>query len=564
MALLSRGSSGSEVRELQNKLEKLGFLSSAPSSTFDAATESAVKTFQTQRPWLLIDGVVGYMTLDEINDSIQDIDGKTELDRIASGAISLSLNDLKQNRSLCVHIQKRLRALGLYPGGKLIDGDFGSLSQEALKHFCNEVEPSVSEIFPLDSRIAQKLRDMLQIPSVLAGSSKNQIKEKISKFQRLVDANSEKLGFLDMGSDQSPFKTNVYQYPQLFDKTRSAGLKTSKVPNLSYSPYPDKAKDNFPSIDTDKLSFLESNLIAEACVCLGHFEDGQLTTSWLGKNELALVECWSTSKIIPILNVLCQLGSRIPSNPNNIQLKSQGSTAKGFELPSAFIDICSYRSGVPHSNALSATLNSFEGSREAWIKKQTGNTNPIIFGGKYFEEPTIRFPELIDRLTEKSRENQLLSHKEKAVGGNSISVYDLTRFMSLVGWHSALSTSQQLPGMIQQGLNLAIIAMGTDTARYVDTAFSMLGIENVIDSPIVISKLGFGPSTARSSTDLVYTAFVQFVDKRDQDNSPKLRSLALTLRATTKGLDNEASIKVDSGMALAVTEIIRRIVTEDF
>jgi hypothetical protein len=249
-------------------------------------------------------------------------------------------------------------------------------------------------------------------------------------------------------------------------------------------------------------------------------------------------------------------------NPNDLILKNQGSNANRFQLPNVFIDICSYRNdlnGDSRSNALAATLNAFESDRVKWIKQQTGNFSGIAFGGKYFSEPTIRLPEIHDEASNqeilKSRSTSL------AVGGNSISVYDLTRFMSLIGWHLMLPPSKRLPNISQQGLDLAIIAMGTDTARYVDTAFSTLGLENAIDSPIVISKLGFGPSEKRNETDLVYTAFVQFTD---QHSDPTLRSFALTLRANTKGQGSDGAINLDTDMAAAVTEIIRRIVTDDF
>jgi hypothetical protein len=130
--------------------------------------------------------------------------------------------------------------------------------------------------------------------------------------------------------------------------------------------------------------------------------------------------------------------------------------------------------------------------------------------------------------------------------------------MSLAGWHLVLSNAQKLPNITQQGLNLAILAMGTDTARYVDTAISTLGLENVVDSPIVISKLGYGNSA------LIYTAFVQFIDRRESSSIPKLRSFALTLRAAKSSSTDAEAIRVDSSIALAVTEIIHRIVTEQF
>jgi peptidoglycan hydrolase-like protein with peptidoglycan-binding domain len=561
MTLLSLGSSGSEVKDLQEKLVKLTFLSSAPSGTFDAATESAVKRFQTQRPWLLIDGVVGNMTLGEINDTVSMLDGQDALKVFASSSSSLDMTSINRKPLLCLAVQRRLRGLGLYPGGKLIDGDFGSRSQAALKDFCDRV--SIPAVSPLQftPTVADKLLTTQQIPAILdEAKNTGRISRKYLDFENVVKANDAKLGFLDMGAQQSPFKETIYHGQDFLAATKPAGIQSSSLGSLSFSDYPNIG--TAPTIDAGGLNFLGSD-ITEACLCLGHFDGGQLTTSWLGKKTLDLVECWSASKIIPILNVLCKVGDRVPSNPSDLILKNTGSAGRQFELPVALVDICSYRVTVPHSNALSATLNAFEGNREKWIKSQTGNTKSIQFGGKYGITATIGVPEIRDR----SSNSQILSFKSIATGGNLVSAYDLTRFISLVGWHGLLSNTQKLPGISDRGIEQAVIALGTDTARYVDTAFSILGIENVVDSLVVLSKMGFGysdPTTGgRDVTELTYTAFAQFIDKQNP-SEPKLRSFALTLRTSKPGGGNTVAIQTDTAIATAVTEIIRRIVTEDF
>ncbi|MCW6052070.1 peptidoglycan-binding protein [Lyngbya sp. CCAP 1446/10] len=557
MALLSLGSSGAEVSKLQEKLIKLGFFSSTASGSFDATTESAVKRFQTQRPWLLTDGVAGPMTLGEIDDSLSILDGQDALKAFASGSISLDMTSLRSKRILSLAIQRRLRGLGLYPGGKLIDGDFGSRSEGALKDFCNGVVISVTTPLQLTPPIADKLLITQQIPSVLNDASKpGRISTKYNDFQKAVGATDAKLGFLDMGAQQSPFKETIYRGKDFLAATNSAGIKSSSPGSISFSNYPNIGTK--PTISTSSLNFLGSD-ITEACICLGHFDGGQLTTSWLGKKALDIVECWSASKIIPILNVLSKVGNRIPGNPSDLILKNTGSAGRQFELPIALIDICSYRIDVPHSNALSATLNAFESNREQWIKNQTGNTKSIEFGGKYGIAATIGVPEIRDR----SSGSQILSFQSTATGGNLISAYDLTRFISFVGWHGLLSNTQKLPGISDRGIEQAVIALGTDTARYVDTAISTLGLENVVDSLVVLSKLGFGFSEKRNVTELVYTAFAQFID-RQNPSEPKFRFFALTLRSSQPGPGNAVAIQVDTAIATAVTEIIRRIVTEDF
>ena len=92
--------------------------------------------------------------------------------------------------------------------------------------------------------------------------------------------------------------------------------------------------------------------------------------------------------------------------------------------------------------------------------------------------------------------------------------------------------------------------MGTDAARYIDVALETLGVINVISQPVVISKVGFGPSS------FAYVAFVKFVDNRVQP--AKLRTFSLALR-TPNGSDRER----DTNLAAAVTEIVRRILNEE-
>ena len=562
MALLSLGLFGAEVRKLQEKLIKLGLLSSAASGSFNTTTESAVKDFQTQRPWLLTDGVVGPMTLGEIDDSISVLDGQAALKAFAAGSASLDMASLKRNSLLSLAIQRRLRGLGLYPGGKLIDGDFGQNSEAALKNFCDKVASPVTSPLQLTPSIAGKLLTTQQIFSVLNDAkSTSVIAKKYLDFETSVGANDSNLGFLDMGAQQSPFKETIYRGKDSLAATKSSGIQSSSPRSLSFSGYPNIG--TVPTIDASGLSFLGSD-ITEACLCLGHVDGGPLTTSWLGKEPLALVECWSASKIIPILNVLCQVGNRVSSNPIDLILKDRDSEEQ-FKLSNVLVDICSYRSdelGKVSSNALSATLNAFEKHRERWIKNQTGNAKAIQFGGKYGITATIGVPEIRERSSPLDS-SPILDFKSTATGGNLISAYDLTRFISLVGWHELLSSLQTLPGILDRGLHQAILALCTDTARYVDTAISTLGLENVVDSLVILSKLGFGYSTSRNVTELVYTAFAQFIDKQDPTN-PKLRSLALTLRSSKSGAGSAVAIQVDTAIASAVTEIVRRIVTENF
>jgi peptidoglycan hydrolase-like protein with peptidoglycan-binding domain len=551
MALLSLGSSGSDVVALQNKLGKLGLFSGTTTGTFDAATRDAAITFQKRYPWLMIDGIVGDMTFGEINDAVSEIDGQAALEAFASSTSPLNMANLNQNPLLCLAVQRKLRGLGLYPGGKLVDGDFGSRSQTALKEFLARMGLTVSSPLQFEPVMARKLLDTLQIPSIL-DEAKDPIRvtKRLDIFQQLVGASDAKLGFLDMGATKSPFKKYIHKQPEYLAATKLSGIKTSPLTTLNFSAYPSIGK--FPKITTENLNFLDSD-ITEACVCLGNFDGSSLTTTWLGRKADNPVECLSATKIIPILNVLCKAGDQIPSNLSDLILTSQGNRGKQLELYEALIDICSYRISVPYSNALAGTLNAFEGKREEWIKGQTGNPKPIKFGGKYLEPQISRIPEIRDQ----SANKPIVEFQKSIVRDNDISVYDLTRFVSFVGWHLILPEAQQISGISDVGIALAVAALGTDTARYVDTAISTLGLENVVSSLIVLSKLGYGPS------GLIYTAFVQFVDQHNA-NDPKLRTFAMTLRSSKSSSSDNEAIRVDTAIATAVTEIIRRIVTDDF
>jgi hypothetical protein len=104
-----------------------------------------------------------------------------------------------------------------------------------------------------------------------------------------------------------------------------------------------------------------------------------------------------------------------------------------------------------------------------------------------------------------------------------------------------------------------IKSLGKDRARYIDVAIETLGLENIISSPVIISKLGLG-----DNRDLTYVAFTQFVDERLKSNiqPAKLRTLAMALRVD--GAKVSSFIEADVRMATEVTEIIRRLVTEEF
>lgn len=147
-----------------------------------------------------------------------------------------------------------------------------------------------------------------------------------------------------------------------------------------------------------------------------------------------------------------------------------------------------------------------------------------------------------------------------------MSAYDLTRFVSLLGWHNYFAQEARLPSAQWNSLETVVRAMGTDTARYLDVAIERLGLNTVIESPVILSKLGFGRSSSRDRTEICYVALLQFADTRPRrQGKPAVQyTVALSLLAAKDLNDaNEEARQLDARMAAEVTEILRRLVSQE-
>jgi len=140
----------------------------------------------------------------------------------------------------------------------------------------------------------------------------------------------------------------------------------------------------------------------------------------------------------------------------------------------------------------------------------------------------------------------------------------------MLGWHYHLEKRSRLRGAQWNSLETIIRAMGHDTARYADEAIKTLGMDKVISSPVIISKLGYGISSIRGTLETVYVALMWFVDERPKATGKpaKLRTLALTLLGA-KVLDgsiggDRLALELDARICAEVTEILRRLLAEEF
>jgi hypothetical protein len=189
-----------------------------------------------------------------------------------------------------------------------------------------------------------------------------------------------------------------------------------------------------------------------------------------------------------------------------------------------------------------------------------------VFRGRYGEGAFIQTPELWDQRLQKV---VLTGAATGHSGDNSISTYDMTRLITMLVWHPFLTASMQFPGAQWHSLESIIRAMGADSARYLDVAIARLGLNTVLTAPVIISKLGFGRSSIRDRTELVYSAFFQFLDPHDcaksGNQAAKLRAVGMTLiGAKQLGNGDREAVELDARMAAEVTEILRRVVTDEW
>ena len=123
---LQYGSSGSQVKQMQERLISLGYLVGVATSHFDYATEAGVKAFQ-RRNTSYTDGIAGRETLKTLYSSSA---SKTST---PSGIIGISLREGSKSTAAVRLLQQKLKSLGYYKGS--VDGSFGAGTTDAVKAF---------------------------------------------------------------------------------------------------------------------------------------------------------------------------------------------------------------------------------------------------------------------------------------------------------------------------------------------------------------------------------------------------------------------------------------------
>src|SRR5215475_94862 len=112
--VLKQGSTGPEVRDLQQALKALGFDPGPVDGVFGARTQGAVKAFQQARE-ITVDGIVGRVTWINIDEADQ-----------TEPVLRLGSSGLPFRR-----LQSRMTAVGFDTGG--VDGRFSQRTEWAVK-----------------------------------------------------------------------------------------------------------------------------------------------------------------------------------------------------------------------------------------------------------------------------------------------------------------------------------------------------------------------------------------------------------------------------------------------
>lgn len=368
---------------------------------------------------------------------------------------------------------------------------------------------------------------------------------------------------LYQGIQTSPYKEQINDYPSRLKEKFDGENFVNDTDDDRFNSYP--VVGQIPKIEDDSLQFLHED-IKEACVCIGRFSSGEFKTQWLGRNALSNQEFWSATKFIPVLNLICSLNTNIPDvdvDSCRISGVDQQGNQRTFPLYNLVRDIVSYEENIASSNSLADMFKRFSSQLELenWLRSITGNKH-LIFRGDYGEDPFINQPKVIQQITEKviAIADEEPIHRDWT--DNTMSAYDLTRAISMLGWHNYIPPESRLPGIKRKNLESIIRAMGTDPARFTDLAIKELGLQNTLDSVVILSKIGNGVTILRKRTEAVYVALVQFVVRSPEKlGQAKLVTLSMALKGAIakepRDLNREV-VELDARMATEVTQIVQK------
>ena len=234
---LEKGSTGSDVKDLQTKLKKLGYYDAYVDGDYGDTTVSAVKTFQKKYN-LTADGIAGKETLKKLDSVYENANSAKDVDSLRMGDSGSAVKDL----------QTKLKKLGYYDG--TVDSTFGSGTYAAVRAFQKKYNLTADGVAgsetlkKLDSAYKNADSDK-DDDSLRMGDSGSAVKDLQTKLK--------KLGYYD-GTVDSTFGSGTYAAVRAFQKKYNltadgvAGSETLKKLDSAY-----KNADSNTSTDDDSL-----------------------------------------------------------------------------------------------------------------------------------------------------------------------------------------------------------------------------------------------------------------------------------------------------------------------
>ena len=234
---LEKGSTGSDVKELQTKLKKLGYYDAYVDGDYGDTTVAAVKAFQKKYN-LTADGIAGKETLKKLDSAYKNADSAKDVDSLRMGDSGSAVKDL----------QTKLKKLGYYDG--TVDSTFGSGTYTAVRAFQKKYNLTADGVAgsetlkKLDSAYKNAASDK-DDDSLRMGDSGSAVKDLQTKLK--------KLGYYD-GTVDSTFGSGTYAAVKAFQKKYNltadgvAGSETLKKLDSAY-----KNADSNTSTDDDSL-----------------------------------------------------------------------------------------------------------------------------------------------------------------------------------------------------------------------------------------------------------------------------------------------------------------------
>ena len=220
---LEKGSTGSDVKDLQTKLKKLGYYDAYVDGDYGDTTVAAVKAFQKKYN-LTADGVAGSETLKKLDSAYKNADSDKDDDSLRMGDSGSAVKDL----------QTKLKKLGYYSG--TVDSTFGSGTYAAVRAFQKKYNLTADGVAgsetlkKLDSAYKNADSDK-DDDSLRMGDSGSAVKDLQTKLK--------KLGYYS-GTVDSTFGSGTYAAVRAFQKKYNltadgvAGSETLKKLDSAY------------------------------------------------------------------------------------------------------------------------------------------------------------------------------------------------------------------------------------------------------------------------------------------------------------------------------------------